>query len=211
MTPGQCSRSTALPTAPPMISPSANAVSRVWSPRQPDPQKYDRRDLEGEQRPWADRPLLRKQAVADAGIPGEHQIEKRRDRDRPRLGQIEAGKQPELRCLIEDAGDRRNVKPERAQRAPGVGPRRHLPCAASVHTRLPTPPPCAWFPIRAAPWRRAASRREIADRDRPLARFSTSARISCPRHAAARPRRRARRRAGKRRRAPRLRPRSPPK
>ena len=49
------------------------------------------------------------------------------------------------------------------------------------HAASPTPPPCAWLPIRAAPGRRAASRRDIADRARPPARFSTSARICGPR------------------------------
>src|SRR5215472_13001098 len=47
--------------------------------RQPDEEEHDRSHLEGEQHPLPERSGLLEQPIADAGVPGEHQVEKRRD------------------------------------------------------------------------------------------------------------------------------------
>ena len=64
--------------------------------REPNPQQCHRAKLEREQHVLAEIAVLRKQAVADAGVPGEHQREERRQMHDPAVGKIEPEQQPQL-------------------------------------------------------------------------------------------------------------------
>src|SRR6202044_1095682 len=95
-------------------------------------------------------------------------------RDRAAIGELEVVQQPKLQGLVGDGGDRRDHKTEGAEPAPDIRPRR-LTLRRVRHSLLaPTRLPCALLPIRAAPARRAASRRETADRGRRTGISSTT-------------------------------------
>ena len=125
------------------------------------------------------------------GIPSNDKIDKWRYRHPAAAFEIELVKKPELRRLIDDAGDQGGAKAD----AHSAAPRNKSAARSAAPPRpcRPTPPPCAWRPIRAAPERRAASRRDIADRCRRRAIFSTNGRTCVRRHGAARRQRPSRR------------------
>ena len=65
--------------------------------------------LDREQQRLAGRAFGLEPAVADAGVPGQHQVEKRRDPDRAAAGDVEHEQQPEFCRLIEEQhGDGRD-------------------------------------------------------------------------------------------------------
>ena len=73
-----------LPIAPPMIRPSASVAKSV----------LDR--LDRHQRDLGELVVALEPAEADPDIPGQHQVEERRDLDRAALGEVEPIEQPEL-------------------------------------------------------------------------------------------------------------------
>src|SRR5580693_738253 len=97
-------------------------------PGQPCPKKRHRRHFEGQQRPLADRPLLGEQAVADAGVPGQDEVGKRRHRHGAATAEIEGVNEPKFCGLVERTGERRYDQPEGAQRPPNVAAVRVASC-----------------------------------------------------------------------------------
>src|SRR5258707_15064197 len=77
--------------------------------RHPDRQNDHGHGLDDHQADLGELAVVLEPAEADADIPGQHQIEERRDLDRAAAGDVEHEQQPELRCLIErkhgDGGD----------------------------------------------------------------------------------------------------------
>ena len=106
----------ALPTAPPMIRPSDSAVSRPCERASQSQSSSHGQRLEAEQDPLADRPLRLEQAVADAGVAGEHEIEERAEPQRM-VGEIDHEQQIKLAGLIEHARDSRDREAETRKRA----------------------------------------------------------------------------------------------
>src|SRR4029077_11680724 len=120
-------------------------------PGEPDPQERHDHGLECEQRPLAERALLRKQAVADSRVPGENEIDPRHQRHLVAAAELEHIHEPKLHRLIDDAGHRGYREPERAQESPTIAPTRaFLPRTRHAGPR-PIPLPCAWLPIPAMP------------------------------------------------------------
>ena len=96
-----------LPMAPPMISPSERAVSKRGGTGEPSPKQHHRRGLEGEQHPLPERPVLLEQAVADALVPGQHEIEEG-GKAHGALGlEVKDIEHPELRGLVEERRNQR--------------------------------------------------------------------------------------------------------
>ena len=96
-----------LPIAPPMIRPSASVASSVLRARHPDPQHDHRNRLDRHQDDLGELVVGLEPAKADPDIPGQHQVEERRDPDRAAMGEVEHVEQPELRGLIEHQRDDR--------------------------------------------------------------------------------------------------------
>ena len=90
-----------LPTAPPMIRPSASVASERAGARHPDPQHDHGNRLDRHQRDLGELVVGLEPAKADPDIPGQHQVEERRDPDRAALGEVEHVEQPELRGLVD--------------------------------------------------------------------------------------------------------------
>src|SRR6266508_522912 len=90
-------------------------------PRQPNPQQHDGNRLQRQQRPLPERPVLLEQAVADALVPGQHQIEERGQRHDAARPEIDDEQQPELERLIGDGADERHGEAETGERAPQQG------------------------------------------------------------------------------------------
>ena len=90
-----------LPTAPPMIRPSASVASERAGARHPDPQHDHGNRLDRHQGDLGELIIGLEPAKADPDIPGQHQVEERRDPDRAALGEVEHVEQPELRGLVD--------------------------------------------------------------------------------------------------------------
>src|SRR6202171_719939 len=77
--------------------------------RHPDRQNDHRHRLDDHQADLGELTVVLEPAEADPDIPGQHQIEEWRHRDRAAAGNVEHEQQPEFRCLIErkhgDGGD----------------------------------------------------------------------------------------------------------
>ena len=114
-------RSIALPTAPPMIRPRHTANQPAFGPGKPGPQEYRSDQLETQQDPLAERGILREQAVTDALVPDQHQVEKRQHRHAPARAEIEAVEQPQLAGLIEQRDDQRRAQAVAGERTVEVG------------------------------------------------------------------------------------------
>src|SRR6185437_1565111 len=95
-------------------------------PRQPGPQQHDGDHLEAQQKHVAEHALRLEQAVADAGISGEHEVEERAEMNRAAIGEIEDVEEVKLARLIENAGDKRDEKAEAGIRTAEVGFHDHL-------------------------------------------------------------------------------------
>src|SRR4051812_21350624 len=105
--------------------------------REPDPEQHHGGKFQREEHISAEVALLREQAVADAGVPGEDEIEKRGEVNDAPVGEIEYVEEPELGGLIQSADDERNGEAVDCKRAPQKllsSPRRRGPIdTAAAH------------------------------------------------------------------------------
>ena len=115
----------ALPTAPPMMRPSATAVRREDARASQIHSNMTGDGLEREQRPLPERPILLEQPVADAPVPGQHQVEERGQGHDAAGAEIEAEQHPELERLVDDGAGQRHAEAEAAERPPRQG-RSHI-------------------------------------------------------------------------------------
>src|SRR5437879_6149807 len=97
-------------------------------PRHPDPEHDHGDRLHRHQPDLGDLAVGLEPAEADPDIPGQHQVEKRRDPDRAAVSDVEHVEQPELRGLIDrQRGDRGHGS--------GAEVRRHTVTPSAFHSR----------------------------------------------------------------------------
>src|SRR6516164_6708356 len=110
-----------VPDRPPDDEAEAQRGESRGRPRQPNPQQNHGDCLERQQRRLPQRPLLAEQAVADAGVPGQHEVEEGGEpHDAPRR-QIDREQEPELGRLVDRRGRHGDHERERGQRPPKEG------------------------------------------------------------------------------------------
>src|SRR5262249_17965694 len=93
-------------------------------PRQPNPQQNHRDRLERQERPLPQRPLLAEQAPADAGVPGQHQVEERGEPHDAARREIDRVQEPELGRLIDRRRRDDDDEGEAGEGPPEQGPAR---------------------------------------------------------------------------------------
>ncbi len=82
----------------------------------------------------AEFPLRLEQAVTDAGVAGQHEVEKRAETDRV-IGEIEGFEQINFAGLIEQAGDGRDDDAEFRQRAKKIAAHYSAALRMAFHSR----------------------------------------------------------------------------